>query len=143
MAFLQSATVGVEIDRFFHGTAPELVDPQRFRLTDTGATKESDVYSLGVVGWQVILIIGCLMGELLNRVGPFFQIFTGQVPFSDEGWIAGVHSMLSGRRPPRPNHPELSDHVWGVIRGCWECVPSQRRRIAEVVAALDADLNLH
>ena len=44
---------GVDIDRFFHGAAPELVDPQRFRLTDTGATTASDVYAFGVLAWEV------------------------------------------------------------------------------------------
>jgi len=47
--------------------------------------------------------------------------------------------MLSGRRPPRPERPELSDRVWGTIEGCWESVPSRRRTITEVVVVLDAE----
>ena len=49
--------------------------------------------------------------------------------------------MLSGRRPPRPNHPQLSDDVWGMIEGCWESVPVRRRTIAEVVITLDAEIS--
>ena len=49
--------------------------------------------------------------------------------------------MLSGRRPPRPGHLELSDGVWRIIEGCWVSVPSQRRTIAEVVVVLDAEIN--
>ena len=51
--------------------------------------------------------------------------------------------MLSGRRPPRPNHPELSDRMWGMIEGCWESDPSRRKTIAEVIVTLDAELNSH
>jgi len=49
--------------------------------------------------------------------------------------------MLSGRRPPRPNHSELSNNVWEVIEGCWRSEPARRKTIAEVVIALDAELN--
>ena len=49
--------------------------------------------------------------------------------------------MLSGRRPPRPAHPELSDRMWGMIKGCWECDPSRRKTITEVIAVLNAELN--
>ena len=49
--------------------------------------------------------------------------------------------MLNGRRPPRPDHPELSDRVWGMINGCWESVPSRRRTVMEVIAVLEAELD--
>ena len=51
--------------------------------------------------------------------------------------------MLNGRRPPRPDHPELSDRIWEMMNGCWESAPSRRRAIAEVIAVLDAELNHH
>ena len=53
MALLPSGIPGVDIDRFFHGAAPELVDHERFGLTDTGATTASDVYAFGVLAWEV------------------------------------------------------------------------------------------
>lgn len=49
--------------------------------------------------------------------------------------------MLSGRRPPRPDHPELSGRVWDMIKQCWESDPSQRSTINEVITVLDAELN--
>jgi len=49
--------------------------------------------------------------------------------------------MLNGRRPARPNHPELSDRVWRVIEGSWKVNPAKRKTIAEVVAILEAELN--
>ena len=49
--------------------------------------------------------------------------------------------MLSGRRPTRPNHPELSDRVWEMIEGCWRADPIKRKKITEVVATLEAEIN--
>jgi len=69
-------------------------------------------------------------------------MFTGKAPVFDKGMLVGVQSRLGGRRSPRPNHPELSDRVWEVIKGCLESVPWQRKTIAEVVVALDVELNL-
>lgn len=53
VSFLLSAMPGVDVDRFFHGAAPELVDPQRFGLTDARTTKASDMYAFGVLAWEV------------------------------------------------------------------------------------------
>lgn len=52
-----------------------------------------------------------------------------------------MFSISNGRRPSRPHHPELSDHVWNMIKGCWEGNPARRKTIAEVVAILEAELN--
>lgn len=47
------AVSGVDVDRFFHGAAPELVNPRRSRLSDARATQASDVYAFGVLTWEV------------------------------------------------------------------------------------------
>jgi hypothetical protein len=57
----------VDVDRFFHGAAPELVDPQRFGSTNTGATTASDVYAFGVVAWEVGRRHVNLSGYVLKR----------------------------------------------------------------------------
>jgi len=49
--------------------------------------------------------------------------------------------MLKGHRPGRPDHPELSDRLWKLIKGCWKDDPAQRKTIAEVVGVLEAELN--
>jgi hypothetical protein len=51
--------------------------------------------------------------------------------------------MLEGRRPGRPDHPELTDRVWKMIKGCWKCNPAHRNTMAEVVAILEAEANPH
>jgi len=53
VALLPSGMAGVNTDRFFRGAAPELVDHERFGLTNTGATTASDVYAFGVLAWEV------------------------------------------------------------------------------------------
>lgn len=53
---------------------------------------------------------------------------------------AAAHSMLKGARPPRPDHHEVSDRVWGMIERCWESVPSRRVPAREVVELLEAEL---
>ena len=52
-ASISSPVLRVDVDRFFHGAAPELVDPQRFRMTSAGATMATDVYAFGVLAWEV------------------------------------------------------------------------------------------
>ena len=44
-----------------------------------------------------------------------FLVFAGRVSLSNENMVVGVYSMLKGRRPARPDHPELSDRVWKMI----------------------------
>ena len=48
--------------------------------------------------------------------------------------------MLEGHRPGRPDHPELSDRLWKLIKGCWESVAARRKTIADVVRVLEAEL---
>jgi len=43
----------LDVDRFFQGAAPELIDPQRFGFVGTEITKASDVYAFGVIAWEV------------------------------------------------------------------------------------------
>lgn len=53
VAGLGTALLPSAADRFFHGAAPELVDPQRLGLNETGTTKASDMYAFGVLAWEV------------------------------------------------------------------------------------------
>lgn len=59
-ALFPSTMPGVDIDTFFHGAAPELVDPQHFGMSDSRATKASDMYAFAVVSWEVSLeLVAC------------------------------------------------------------------------------------
>ena len=135
---IPSAAPRVEVDTFFHGAAPELIDPQRFRLTNARATAATDVYAFGVLAFEVSE--GLLVFEFSSKMD---QVFAGRVPFHDKGNAAGVYSMFEGRRPGRPVHPELTDCVWKMIRRCWNGNPARRHTMVEVVAVLEAEANAH
>lgn len=47
--------------------------------------------------------------------------------------------MLNGRRPARPEHPELSDRMWKMIKGSWKGNPAQRNTITEVITILEVE----
>ena len=129
----------VEIDRFFSGAAPELIDSQPFGSPGAGATKVSDAYAFAVLSWEVRMKFVEPLDKSLNGMA-HRQVFAGKSPFSDEGGVAAVFSMLNGRQPARPNHPELSDRLWKAIRGCWKVDPTRRKTVTEIVAVLEAEM---
>jgi len=51
--------------------------------------------------------------------------------------------MSNGRRPDRPDHPELSNRVWRIIKRCWKGDPTQRATMVEVVTILEAETKAH
>ncbi|KAF9777412.1 kinase-like domain-containing protein [Thelephora terrestris] len=101
-------------------SAPELVNPGRFGLPRAQITKQSDVYSFGVLAYEV-LAGDCVFPHLRAD-------------------IAAIYAMSSGTRPPRPHDPELSNRFWDMINKCWANEPSERIPIAEVVSALEIEL---
>ena len=44
---------GVDVDRSFYDAATELIDTQRFGPSDTECTMANDVYSFGIIAWEV------------------------------------------------------------------------------------------
>ena len=69
------------------------------------------------------------------------QIFAGGIPFSEEGGVAAVFSMLKGRRPARPDHPEISNRLWKTMKKCWDVDPARRKTITAVLTVLEAEIN--
>lgn len=67
------------------------------------------------------------------------QIFMGRPPLFGLTETA-VHSMLSGARPPRPGHQDVSDQVWCMIERCWQSVTSKSVLAGEVVDLLEGEL---
>ena len=69
----------VNIDRSFHGAAPELIDPQRWGLTDTGATMASDVYAFSVLAWEVRMELVVPFDNPLNETGFVLRFSPGDL----------------------------------------------------------------
>ena len=63
----------------------------------------------------------------------------GRPLFSNTTEIAAPRWMLNGDRPPRPDHPEVSDQVWHMIKKCWHDVPSRRMSISEALNVLETE----
>ena len=139
VALISSPMPGVDIDRFFHGAAPELAALRRTRSSGTVATKASDVYAFAVLSWEVGMWFVYALDRSLNGA-VHRQTFNGRVPFPDENKVAAIFSMLNGRRPTRPDHPELSDRLWKTIECCWNADPARRKTITEVIAVLEVEV---
>ena len=53
---------------------------------------------------------------------------------------AVLFSVFRNERPPRPDHPEVTDRVWDMIERCWNKDPFNRMTAAEVIDVLEAQL---
>ncbi|KAG6907580.1 hypothetical protein DXG01_008337 [Tephrocybe rancida] len=105
--------------------APELHDVENG--ISAKSSKESDVYSLGCV---------------------FFEIFTGKIPFSNLRYNEMVILRVrSGVRPVRPEASSqswtafgLTNGIWTCMEECWEEEPSKRPPTAAIVRRLTGTL---
>ncbi|KAI0938512.1 hypothetical protein AcV5_000179 [Taiwanofungus camphoratus] len=94
--------------------APEVLNSEHPR-----GSRESDVYSLAMVMWEV---------------------FAGRVPFHEcpnEGQV--IHKILHGRRPERPEEASglgLYDDVWDLMVTSWHEEPQRRPNAAVILRRL-------
>ena len=101
--------------------------------TPNSPTKTNDMIAFGIVAWEVC--IGSHSRGVLFSGSK--QTFTGKRPFIGMTEIAVARLILSGARPPRPGHHQISDRVWGIIERCWQSVPSKRMLAGEAVSLLE------
>jgi serine/threonine protein kinase len=88
-------------------TAPEI-------LRDNLATRKSDVYSYGLVLWEIV---------------------TQQLPYMEMEWMAHLErSIIEGYRPKIPESvmPEFAE----LIQSCWHTSPEQRPFFDEIIVKL-------
>ena len=64
------------------------------------------------------------------------QAFSGKVPFHDVSAPAVPAGIMDGKRPKRPDHPKLTDALWGLTERCWAERAQDRPEMKEVVEAL-------
>ena len=48
--------------------------------------------------------------------------------------------VLSGNRPERPTHPNLTDDIWNLTEQCWDRDPQRRPDISEIISRLQVPL---
>ena len=97
--------------------APELLNPSGSGLEDSVSTKKSDIYSFGMVTYEVRK--RCFTSDVVTKGS--MQITTGQQPFPGvrDGTI--IYNVVAGERPLRPleSNEWASENVWELIYRCW------------------------
>ncbi|KAF9643492.1 kinase-like protein [Thelephora ganbajun] len=77
--------------------SPEIMWPEQFNIKDGRPTKESDVYSLGILIYEVVC---------------------GHRPFPELNELAAVNEFQQGKYPPWPA-VGLTDPLWKTLQSCW------------------------
>ena len=88
-ASILRAMPGMDVDRSFHGAAPELIDPQRWGFTDPGVTMASDVYAFAILAWEVRMEFVASLNRPLN-------VMVFAVRFSLEGLHSPTRALSRG-----------------------------------------------
>jgi hypothetical protein len=84
-AFVASTTPPVDV----YGVAPELIEPQRWGLHDSGATMASDMYAFAVLAWEVRMEFTALVDKPLNGLGFMVRFLLGELRFPTKALLRG------------------------------------------------------
>ena len=98
--------------------SPELLDPDRFGMTDSRPTKESDCYAMGMV---------------------IYEVLSGQAPFPQCSVPVIIRKVMEGERPERPQGPHgtwVTDDLWRMVELCWNPRPYERPGLEEILRCL-------
>lgn len=97
---------------------PELLHPQRFGLSKSRLTKESDCYALGMVVYETL---------------------SGKTPFAGVPFPTLILKVLDGDRPERPRGARgawLGDDIWEMLDLCWKAQPYERPSLGTILQCL-------
>lgn len=68
-AFVRPATSAFDVDRSFHDTAPELINPWGWGLHDGGAAMAGDMLAFAILAWEVRMKFTVSLDRPLNEAG--------------------------------------------------------------------------
>jgi len=100
-------------------TAPELLQGNKSTSKKQEANEKADVYSLGVVMWEIL---------------------TGRLPFEGDSFVEVALQIANGSRPPLEaiTHEEGTvETLKDLMKKCWQSEPNQRPTMKEVVEELN------
>ena len=96
--------------------SPELLDPESFDLpNDSCPTEKSDCYALGMV---------------------IYEVFSGQVPFTQDNNVTVIRKVIDGKRPERPP-AQFTSGLWEILERCWKHRPCDRPSLKDLLQRLE------
>ena len=119
--------------------SPELLDPDRFGVSDDRPTKQSDCYALGMVVYEVRADAIAPISEevfLMHR-----WVLCGIAPFGEiTNEAAVINTVINGGQPKKPETMEnlgFTNELWGLIEQCWSVDVSTRPDVGAVLSYLN------
>ena len=105
--------------------APEILRPEAFKLSRVRHTSASDMYSFGLVCWQVSSSFqyNILPLPMANSA----QIYTGEIPFQEYNQYSVIFQIVEGKHPTRlSSKTRVPDDLWTILEACWKFRPEGR-----------------
>ena len=99
--------------------APELLDPKSSKPEDTRPTKQSDIYALGMVVYEVL---------------------SGQKPFPGYMDITVMQKVIRDERPQRPQGARgvwFNNDIWEMLELCWRAERDDRPSLETLLQCLE------
>ena len=124
---------GGDIDncRYF---APELHQSEGRGVDEITATRESDVYGMGMVVYEASSPILYRLAWGLDLMF-ISQVLTGNIPYSGCSDIVASSEIRAGKFPQRSSE-EIPSPIWVFLEKCWNKDPRERPSIVQVHDAL-------
>ena len=101
--------------------SPELLNPEKFGLSGSQQTKESDCYALGMVAYEIL---------------------SGCAPFGTNGHFTILRKVIDGEHPERPQGEAgklFTDQIWSMLDCCWETEPRVRASARDMLLRLEGN----
>ena len=119
--------------------SPELLDPDRFGISDDRPTKQSDCYALGMVVYEVRA--DAIIPTSAEVYVTYLQVLCGNAPYWEiTNEPAVINAIINGEKPQKPEAMEklgFTDELWGLIERCWSVDASARPDVRTMLSHLN------